>query len=108
MSDILKVASELLTTSISDNPEDYIKTVPKYLLMKFEKHYENQQDWAIRLRSAYDKNSAELKAKAEVIKKMREALEFYGDVKNWHKAILSVTFQDRISADDWKVRRNDG
>lgn len=83
MSDILKVAAELLTTSISDNPEDYIKTVPKYLLMKFEKHYENQQDWAIRLRSAYDKNNAELKAKDEVIKKLRGVAEFYANAFNW-------------------------
>jgi hypothetical protein len=53
-STILSVAAKLLTVQVSDNPDDYPKSMPKWVLKIIEQHNNKQRDWAVELRSAYD------------------------------------------------------
>lgn len=58
---ILSIAAQLLTQQISDNPEDYPKKFPKWVLKYIEAHNRRQQDWAMELRSIHDKTTQPLK-----------------------------------------------
>ena len=47
---ILSVAAKLLTIQVSDNPEDYPKSMPKWVLKMIESHNNKQRDWACELK----------------------------------------------------------
>jgi hypothetical protein len=56
---ILSVAAKLLTIQVSDNPDDYPKTMPKWVLRMIESHNNKQRDWAMELRAIHDQQMKE-------------------------------------------------
>ena len=58
---ILSVAAKLLTHQVSDNPDDYPKTMPKWVLRMIESHNNKQRDWATELRQIHDKQTKDSK-----------------------------------------------
>jgi hypothetical protein len=52
---LISIAAKLVTMQISDNPDDYPKTMPKWVLRMIEAHNNKQRDWAMELRQIHDK-----------------------------------------------------
>lgn len=51
----LTIATKLLTIQLSDDPEDYPKTMPKWVLRMIGEHNEKQIAWAVELKKIHDK-----------------------------------------------------
>ncbi len=56
---ILSIAAQLLTHQVSDNPEDYPKKFPKWVLNYIASHNEKQRNWAVQLRNIHDEKLRE-------------------------------------------------
>lgn len=51
---IISIAANLLTIQLSDNPEDYPKSMPKWVVKMIEQHNIKQQNWAYELKLIND------------------------------------------------------
>lgn len=54
----LTIAAKLLTIQLSDDPTDYPKTMPKWVLRMIGQHNEKQIEWAIELKKIHDQPKA--------------------------------------------------